>query len=112
MLAQLQDRDTVLIAEGCTHHRQCGDIGTEKLPNWIRQYTGGKEIYFEFCSGTEFPKDLSAYRLVIQCGGCMLNEQEVKSRYRLAKQQGVPMTNYGIAIAKMKGILSRSMEKL
>lgn len=112
MLAQLQDRDAVLIAEGCTHHRQCGDIGTEKLPNWIRQYTGGKEIYFEFCSGTEFPKDLSAYRLVIQCGGCMLNEQEVKSRYRLAKQQGVPMTNYGIAIAKMKGILSRSMEKL
>ncbi len=111
-IKELQDKDTVLIAEGCTHHRQCGDIGTEKLPNWIRSCNEGKELYFEFCSGMEFPKDLSAYQLIIQCGGCMLNEQEVKNRYQRAEKQGVPMTNYGIAISEMKGILTRSTEML
>ena len=112
MLEQLQDEDRILIAEGCTHHRQCGDIGTEKLPRWIQKQAGGKKLYFEFCSGTEFPRDLSAYRLVIQCGGCMLNEQEVKNRYGLAENQGVAMSNYGIVISKLKGILARSIAML
>lgn len=112
MLGQLTDGDNILIAEGCTHHRQCGDIGTEKLPKWIRERTGGKELFFEFCSGTEFPKDLSPYQLIVQCGGCMLNEREVKNRYQLAVKQGVPITNYGIAISEMKGILKRSIAML
>lgn len=112
MLNQLQDKDTILIAEGCTHHRQCGDIGTEKLPAWIKERTGGKELYFEFCSGMDFPRDVSGYRLIIQCGGCMLNEREVKNRYQLAKKQGTAMTNYGIAISEMKGILNRSISML
>lgn len=112
MLNQLQDKDTILIAEGCTHHRQCGDIGTEKLPAWIKERTGGKELYFEFCSGMDFPRDVSGYRLIIQCGGCMLNEREVKNRYQLAKKQGIAMTNYGIAISEMKGILNRSISML
>lgn len=112
MLEQLQDEDRILIAEGCTHHRQCGDIGTEKLPCWIQKQAEGKKLYFEFCSGTEFPRDLSAYRLVIQCGGCMLNEQEVKNRYGLAENQGVAMSNYGIVISKLKGILARSIAML
>lgn len=109
-LHQLEDKDTILIAEGCTHHRQCGDIGTEKLPRWIREINPGKELYFEFCSGTEFPKDLSPYSLVLQCGGCMLNEQEIRNRYRRAAGQNVKMTNYGIAISEMKGILSRCIQ--
>ena len=109
-LHQLEDKDTILIAEGCTHHRQCGDIGTEKLPRWIREINPGKELYFEFCSGTEFPKDLSLYSLVLQCGGCMLNEQEIRNRYRRAAGQNVKMTNYGIAISEMKGILSRCIQ--
>lgn len=109
-LHQLEDKDTILIAEGCTHHRQCGDIGTEKLPRWIRKINPGKELYFEFCSGTEFPKDLSLYSLVLQCGGCMLNEQEIRNRYRRAAGQNVKMTNYGIAISEMKGILSRCIQ--
>ncbi len=112
VLDELQEKDTILIAEGCTHHRQCGDIGTEKLPKWIQQRAGNKELYFEFCSGTDFPKDLAPYRLIIQCGGCMLNEAEVKSRYQKAKNQGVPITNYGIAISEMKGILKRSIKDI
>lgn len=106
-VSRLKDKDTILIAEGCTHHRQCGDIGTEKLPAWIRRRSGDKELYFEFCSGTEFPKDLSGYQLIVQCGACMLNEKEVKSRYQRAGKQGVPMTNYGIIISEIKGILRR-----
>ena len=106
MLRQLKDGDKVLIAEGCTHHRQCEDIGTVKLPGWIREYTGA-DFDFKFTSGLEFPKDLTGYDLIIHCGACMLGETEVGSRYQKAKDQGVPMTNYGIAIGKMKGILDR-----
>lgn len=107
-LDRLKDGDHVLISEGCTHHRQCGDIGTEKLPAWILKYTG-KTPEFEFTSGTEFPLDLSKYRLIIHCGGCMLNEREMKYRLKCAEDAGVPMTNYGTAIAYMKGILERSI---
>lgn len=109
MLDYLQDGDTILISEGCTHHRQCNDIGTVKLPRLILEHTG-KEIQFEYTSGTEFPTDLTKYKLVIHCGGCMLNEREMKYRLKCAKDQGIPMTNYGIAIAHMKGILARSIE--
>ena len=108
-LKDLQDGDTILISEGCTHHRQCEDIGTVKLPKWIREYTG-KELQFEFTSGTEFPDDLLKYKLIIHCGGCMLNEREMKYRLKCAGVAGVPITNYGIAIAHMKGILKRSLE--
>lgn len=107
-LEQLQDGDTVLISEGCTHHRQCEDIGTVKLPRWIREHTG-KELRFEFTSGTEFPLDLSPYKLIVHCGGCMLNEREMKYRLKCAEDQGVPMTNYGICIAYINGILERSL---
>ena len=110
-LNAIQDGDKILISEGCTHHRQCGDIGTEKLPNWIREYTG-KQPEFHFTSGTEFPEDVSEYKLIIHCGGCMLNEREMRSRLRSAADQEIPMTNYGIAIAYMKGILERSVECL
>ena len=106
MLDELENGAKILISEGCTHHRQCEDIGTVKLPNWIREYTG-KDFEFSFTSGLEFPKDLSSYDLIIHCGACMLGETEVASRYRKAKEQGIPMTNYGIAIGKMKGILDR-----
>ena len=106
MLDKLQDGAKILISEGCTHHRQCEDIGTVKLPGWIREYTG-VDFEFKFTSGLEFPKDLSEYDLIIHCGACMLGETEVNSRYRKAKDQGIPMTNYGIAIGKMKGILDR-----
>ncbi len=106
MLDKLDDGAKILISEGCTHHRQCEDIGTVKLPGWIREYTG-KDFEFAFTSGLEFFKDLSDYDLVIHCGACMLGETEVASRYRKAEEQGVPMTNYGIAIGKMKGILER-----
>ena len=105
----LKDGDTVLIAEGCTHHRQCDDIGTVKIPNWLRKYTG-KEIKIETCSGTEFPEDLSKYAMVIHCGGCMLNEREVRYRTKCAVDQGVPITNYGTFIAYVNGILKRSLE--
>ena len=105
----LEDGDTVLISEGCTHHRQCDDIGTVKIPRWIREYTG-KEIKRETTSGTEFPDDLTKYKLIIHCGGCMLNEREMKYRLSCAADQGVPMTNYGIMIAYVKGILKRSVE--
>lgn len=105
----LQNGDAILISEGCTHHRQCNDIGTVKLPKWILEYTG-KELHFEFTSGTEFPEDLSKYQLVVHCGGCMLNEREMNYRLKCTEDQSVPMTNYGIAIAHMKGILERSIE--
>lgn len=105
----LQDGDTVLIAEGCTHHRQCDDIGTVKIPNWLRKYTG-KNIAIKTCSGMEFPDDLSPYAMVIHCGGCMLNEREVRYRTKCAVDQGVPITNYGTLIAYLNGILKRSME--
>ena len=106
---KIEDGDVVLISEGCTHHRQCGDIGTVKLPKFIGEYTG-KKIEFEFTSGTEFPFDLSKYRLVVHCGGCMLNEREMKYRIKCAEDAGVPMTNYGMTIAHTKGILKRSMQ--
>ena len=102
-------KDILLISEGCTHHRQCEDIGTVKLPNWIRSYTG-KDIQFEFTSGTEFPTDLSKYRMIIHCGGCTLNEREMKYRLQCAEDQNIPITNYGTAIAHMNGILERSIE--
>ena len=106
---KLKDGNTVLISEGCTHHRQCEDIGTVKLPNWIRKHTG-KNVEFEFTSGGEFPDDLSRYSLIVHCGGCMLNEREVLYRQKCAQDQGVPFTNYGTLIAYMNGILARSAE--
>lgn len=108
-LDKLQDGDKILISEGCTHHRQCDDIGTVKLPRWIREYTG-KDIRFETSSGTQFPDELGEYKLIVHCGGCMLNEREMKYRLSCAADQGVPMTNYGILIAYVKGILKRSVE--
>ena len=105
----LQDGDKVLICEGCTHHRQCEDIGTMKIPRWLRQHTG-KELELVHTSGKDFPEDLSPYRLVIHCGGCMLNEREVAYRQKCAADAGIPFTNYGIAIAYMTGILKRSIE--
>ncbi len=108
-LDTLKDGDTILISEGCTHHRQCEDIGTVKLPNWILKYTN-KKLNFEFTSGHGFKEDLSKYALVVHCGACMLNEKEVQSRVVDCKKQNVPFTNYGIAIAKMNGILDRSIE--
>ena len=104
----LEDGDKVLISEGCTHHRQCEDIGTVKIPRWLKEHTG-KNIQLEFTSGTEFPDDLSSYKMIIHCGGCMLNEREMKYRLKCAEDAGVPMTNYGTAIAHMKGILKRSI---
>lgn len=106
---RLKDGDTVLIAEGCTHHRQCDDIGTVKIPRWLRQYSG-KDIQIETCSGTEFPEDLTKYAMVVHCGGCMLNEREVRYRTKCAVDQGVPITNYGTFIAYVNGILKRSLE--
>ena len=108
-LKELQDGDTVLISEGCTHHRQCEDIGTVKMPNWIRNYTG-KNVEFRFTSGGTFPTDFSDIKMIVHCGGCMLNEKEMQSRAAEAQAAGVPMTNYGIAIAQMHGILDRSIE--
>lgn len=105
----LQDGDKVLICEGCTHHRQCEDTGTVKIPRWLRQHTG-KELELVHTSGKDFPEDLSPYRLVIHCGGCMLNEREVAYRQKCAADAGIPFTNYGIAIAYMTGILKRSIE--
>lgn len=109
ILDSLSDGDKVLVSEGCTHHRQCDDIGTVKLPKWILKYSG-KAVEFEFTSGTGFRRNLSEYRMVIHCGGCMLNEREIQSRLGYAKGEGTPMTNYGIAIAYMNGILARSIE--
>lgn len=107
-LDKLNDGDKVLISEGCTHHRQCGDIGTVKLPNLIKKHTG-KSVEFEFTSGTQFPEDLTGYALVIHCGGCMLTEREMKYRVKQTIDNGIPITNYGTAIAHMNGILKRSL---
>ena len=108
MLDRLEDGDTVLISEGCTHHRQCNDIGTVKFPKWIGDFTG-KKLNYAFTSGVEFPDDPDRYRMIIHCGGCTLNEREMKYRIRCASDLGVPITNYGIAIAYMHGILKRSL---
>lgn len=108
-LAALRDGDRVLISEGCTHHRQCGDIGTVKLPAWIEKYTGVKPEY-SFTSGGEFPENPEGYQLIVHCGGCMLNEKEMQSRVARAKAAGIPIVNYGVAIAQMHGILRRSLQ--
>ena len=107
-LKTLKDSDAVLISEGCTHHRQCNDIGTVKLPGWIEKYSGARPK-FAFTSGGEFPADLSEYTLILHCGGCMLNEKEMESRISRAKNSGTPIVNYGIAIAAMHGILPRAL---
>lgn len=107
-LENIEDGDKILISEGCTHHRQCNDIGTVKLPGWIRSYTG-KEPEFVYTSGTEFPEDLKPFRMIIHCGACMLNEREMKYRLACARDQQADITNYGIAIAYMHGILKRSL---
>ncbi len=107
-LKSLQDGHKVLISEGCTHHRQCGDIGTVKLPGWIREFSGA-EPEFHFTSGGEFPEDLHQYALIVHCGGCMLNEKEMQHRLACAQQAGVPVVNYGVAIAQIHGILKRSL---
>ena len=108
-LDNLEDGDTLLISEGCTHHRQCKDIGSVKIPGWVKNHSG-KELNFEFTSGGEFPDDLSKYALVIHCGGCMLNEKEMQNRLKKAEKSGIPITNYGTAIAHIHGILKRSIE--
>lgn len=108
-IGRLKDGDTILISEGCTHHRQCNDIGTVKLPRWLKQFTK-KDINIETSSGTGFPEDLTKYALILHCGGCMLTEREVRYRMKCAVDQNIPFTNYGIAIAYMKGILKRSLE--
>lgn len=106
---RMKDGDKILISEGCTHHRQCDDIGTVKLPRWIRNYTG-KDLEFEYSSGREFPEDVTKYSLIVHCGGCMLNEREMRYRQKCALDQEIPITNYGIAIAYMQGILKRCVE--
>lgn len=108
-LDTLNDGDTILVSEGCTHHRQCGDIGTEKLPKMLSTHSG-KNLNFEFTSGTEFPYDVDKYKLIIHCGGCMLNEREMKYRLKCAEDAGIPITNYGTAIAHMTGILERCVK--
>lgn len=107
-IAELKDNDTILISEGCTHHRQCDDIGTVKLPNWLRNYTN-KKLNFEFSSGSGFPSDLSKYSMIIHCGACMLKDREVLYRYKQAEKQGIPISNYGITIAFLHNILKRSV---
>ena len=108
-LKSIKNGDKILISEGCTHHRQCNDIGTVKLPGWIKGYTNS-EPEFSFTSGGEFPEDVSGFELVVHCGGCMLNEKEMKNRIRICKECGTPVVNYGVAIAQMHGILKRSLE--
>jgi [FeFe] hydrogenase H-cluster maturation GTPase HydF len=108
VLDKLIEGDRILICEGCTHHRQCDDIGTVKLPRWIKNFTG-KQLEFAFTSGVEFPEDLSPYRLILHCGACMLNEREMVYRQKCAEDQGVAFTNYGTAIAYMQGILKRGI---
>ncbi|MBQ7606430.1 MAG: [Desulfovibrionaceae bacterium] len=110
-IRNLTDNDCILMAEGCTHHRQCDDIGTVKIPRWLKAHTG-KNLRFETCSGKSFPLDLTDFALVILCGGCMLNAREMQYRLQLARSQGVPVTNYGLCIASMKGILARSTAML
>lgn len=107
-LDELEDGDTILMAEGCTHHRQCDDIGTVKLPRWIQEYTG-KKLQFETCSGGGFPEDLSKYKMVVHCGGCTLSKKEMAFRIAEAKDQNVPIVNYGTLIAGLKGVLERSI---
>ncbi len=109
MLKNLEDGDKVLISEGCTHHRQCNDIGTVKIPGWIKDFSGC-EPSFDFTSGGEFPEDLSGYKLIVHCGGCMLNEREMQNRIARARKQNIPIVNYGVAIAHINGILKRSIE--
>ena len=108
-LGKLKDGDKVLISEGCTHHRQCNDIGTVKMPGWIKNYSKS-EPEFHFTSGGDFPEDISEYALIVHCGACMLNEKEMQRRIEVAKNAGVPIVNYGIAIAQMHSILRRSLE--
>ena len=110
-MKNLNDGDTILISEGCTHHRQCGDIGTQKLPEWLKEYTK-KELNFKFTSGKDFSEDLSGIALVIHCGGCMLTEREMQYRRRFCEENNVPITNYGTAIAQINGILSKSLEPI
>ena len=107
-LSKIKDGDKILIAEGCTHHRQCNDIGTVKMPKWIEDFTNAKPDY-TFTSGGTFPDDLSEFKLIVHCGGCMLNEKEMKSRMQKANEKSVPIVNYGVAIAHMHGILKRSL---
>ncbi len=107
-LRHLETGDTILIAEGCTHHRQCNDIGTVKIPNWLRAFTGNR-VGIETCSGAEFPEDLSKYKVILHCGGCMLSEREIQYRMNCALDQQVPFTNYGLTIAHIQGILARSL---
>ena len=109
-LDSLKEDDTILISEGCTHHRQCEDIGTVKLPNLIRKHTGCKDLTFSFTSGTEFPADLSGFSMIVHCGGCTLNEREMKYRLSCAEDAGIPITNYGTAIAHMNGLLPRCLQ--
>lgn len=111
VLRRLKDQDRILIAEGCTHHRQCGDIGTVKLPRWIEEYTG-KHVIYETSSGLSFPDELEKYSVIIHCGSCMLNEKEVRSRNELASQRGIPITNYGMVIAQVHGILERALRPI
>jgi [FeFe] hydrogenase H-cluster maturation GTPase HydF len=110
-LKTLKEGDKVLISEGCTHHRQCNDIGTVKIPKWLKEKLGF-DVRFDTTSGTEFPEDLSAYKVVIHCGGCMLNEREITYRVKCAEDQGVPVVNYGILIAYLQGILDRAVKPL
>ena len=110
-LREIRDGDRILIAEGCTHHRQCGDIGTVKIPAWIREYTGMEPV-FETSSGLSFPEDLKRYKVIIHCGSCMLNEKEVRSRNEEAASLGIPITNYGMVIAKVHGILDRALRPI
>ncbi len=107
----LNDGDTILISEGCTHHRQCGDIGTQKLPKWLKEYSD-KELNFKFTSGKDFPEDLTGISLVVHCGGCMLTEREMQYRRRFCEENNVPITNYGTAIAQVNGILEKSLEPI
>jgi len=108
-VAALKDGDRVLVAEGCTHHRQCDDIGTVKIPRWLRQHTG-RDLVYEHTSGMKYPRDLSAYKLIIHCGACMLNRREMHYRIQQAKTAGIPIVNYGVLIAYMQGILERCLE--
>ena len=110
-MKNLNDGDTILISEGCTHHRQCGDIGTQKLPKWLKEYSG-KELNFKFTSGKDFPEDLTGVSLVIHCGGCMLTEREMQYRRRFCEENNVPITNYGTAIAQINGILAKSLQPI
>ena len=115
VLDTLKAGDRILISEGCTHHRQCEDIGSVKIPRLVRKHTGlfdEDDLIFEFSTGGEFPKDVSMYKLIIHCGACMLNENQMKTRMKFAKEREIPMTNYGIAIAYMNGILKRAMKPL